>query len=167
MEMQYRPFGKTGLNVSALGFGTMRLPTADGKEMSKNLDEQESIRLIRHAIDCGVNYIDTAYPYHGGNSEWVVGKALGDGYREKVYLADKSPIWMLESAGDFDRILDEQLQKCNTDHFDFYLLHSISANTFESKIKGLHLIDKMKEAKAAGKISHIGFSFHDQLPVFE
>lgn len=165
--MQYRAFGNTGLSVSALGFGTMRLPTVDDKAMGANLDETESIRLIRHAIDKGVNYIDTAYRYHDGNSELLVAKALADGYREKVYLANKSPIWLLETPEDFDRILDEQLEKCATDHFDFYLLHAINANTFAEKVKGLRLVDRMQKAKDAGKISHIGFSFHDQLPVFQ
>lgn len=89
--MQYRAFGNTGLSVSALGFGTMRLPTVDDKAMGANLDETESIRLIRHAIDKGVNYIDTAYRYHDGNSELLVAKALADGYREKVYLAKRVP----------------------------------------------------------------------------
>lgn len=165
--MQYRTLGKTGLSVSVLGFGTMRLPTLDGQEMGSALHEEESIRLLRRAIDCGVNYIDTAYPYHGGNAEILVGKALADGYRERVYLADKCPIWLLEKPEDFERILDEQLHKCRTDHFDLYLLHSISANTFESKVKDMGLIERMQRAQKAGKISHIGFSFHDQLPVFQ
>ena len=91
--MKYREFGKTGLKVSALGFGTMRLPLL---EDGVTVDEKEAVRIIRHAIDSGVNYVDTAYPYHQGTSEIVVGKALGDGYRDKVFLADKSPIWKLE-----------------------------------------------------------------------
>ena len=164
--MQYRTFGSTGLSVSALGFGTMRLPTMDEKAMGANLNEEESIRLIRHAIDEGVNYIDTADRYHEGNSECLVAKALADGYREKVYLADKSPVWLLETPEDFDRILDEQLKKCAADHFDFYLLHALNANTFADKVKGLHLVERMQQAKADGKIGHIGFSFHDRLPVF-
>lgn len=164
--MKQRVFGKTGCSVSALGFGTMRMPTVDGKEMGPNLDEAACVSLIRGAVDQGINYIDTAYMYHSGNAESIVAKALADGYREKVYLADKCPIWLLETAEDFDRILNEQLDKCATDHFDFYLLHSISANTFETKVKGLHLVEKMQQAKADGRIRHIGFSFHDQFPVF-
>ena len=165
--MKYRTFGKTGCSVSVLGFGTMRMPTADGQEMSSAPDEAACVRLIRGAIDRGVNYIDTAYLYHGGNAEHIVAKALADGYRDKVHLADKSPIWLLDTAEDFDRILDEQLAKCATDHFDFYLLHSVSANTFESKIKGLGLLERMRAARDDGRIRHIGFSFHDRFSVFQ
>ena len=161
--MKYREFGKTGLKVSALGFGTMRLPLL---EDGVTVDEKEAVRIIRHAIDSGVNYVDTAYPYHQGTSEIVVGKALGDGYRDKVFLADKSPIWKLEKESDFDSILEEQLQKLQTDHIDFYLLHALNKERFE-KIKNLHLIDHMLEARKAGKIRYLGFSFHDDLEVFK
>ena len=161
--MKYREFGKTGLKVSALGFGTMRLPLL---EDGVTVDEKEAVRIIRHAIDSGVNYVDTAYPYHQGTSEIVVGKALRDGYRDKVYLADKSPIWKLEKESDFDSILEEQLQKLQTDHIDFYLLHALNKERFE-KIKNFHLIDHMLEARKAGKIRYLGFSFHDDYEVFE
>ena len=156
-------FGKTGLKVSALGFGTMRLPLL---EDGVTVDEKEAVRIIRHAIDSGVNYVDTAYPYHQGTSEIVVGKALGDGYRDKVFLADKSPIWKLEKESEFDSILEEQLQKLQTDHIDFYLLHALNKERFE-KIKNFHLIDHMLEARKAGKIRYLGFSFHDDLEVFK
>ena len=165
--MKYRTFGKRAAACPVLGFGTMRMPTADGQEMSSAPDEEACVRLIRGAIDRGVNYIDTAYLYHGGNAEHIVAKALADGYRDKVYLADKGPIWLLDTAEDFDRILDEQLAKCATDHFDFYLLHSVSANTFESKIKGLGLLERMRAARDDGRIRHIGFSFHDRFSVFQ
>lgn len=161
--MKYREFGKTGLKVSALGFGTMRLPLL---EDGVTVDEKEAVRIIRHAIDSGVNYVDTAYPYHQGTSEIVVGKALRDGYRDKVFLADKSPIWKLEKESDFDSILEEQLQKLQTDHIDFYLLHALNKERFE-KIKNFHLIDHMLEARKAGKIRYLGFSFHDDYEVFE
>ena len=155
--MKYRKFGSTGVEVSALGFGCMRLP----------INEEQAIAMIRHAIDSGVNYVDTAYPYHQGTSELVVGKALKDGYREKTYLADKLPVWLLEKEEDFDKYLDEQLEKLGTDHIDFYLLHALSRERFEEKVKKLNLTKKMEEAKAAGKIRYLGFSFHDSLDVFK
>ena len=161
--MKYRIMGKTGVQVSALGFGTMRLPLTDDGAV----DEEEAVRILRAGIDGGVNYVDTAYPYHGGFSETVVGKALQDGYREKVWLADKCPVWLLEKEGDFDKFLDEQLQKLQTDHIDFYLLHALNRKRFEEKVKKFSLIERMEEARKQGKIKFIGFSFHDTLDVFE
>ena len=161
--MQYRTFGRTGIEVSALGFGTMRLPLAQ----EEKVDEAEAIAILRHAIDSGVNYVDTAYPYHQGNSERVVGKALQDGYREKTYLADKCPVWLVEKEEDFERILDEQLEKLQTDHIDFYLLHALNRERLEEKVKKFHLVDHMKKAREAGKIRFLGFSFHDSLDVFK
>ncbi len=161
--MQYRKFGNTGLEISALGFGCMRLPLRE----DGSVDEEEAISIIRLAIDQGVNYIDTAYPYHDGTSEIVVGKALRDGYREKVYLATKSPMWKLEKEEDFDEVLDEQLRKLQTDHIDFYLLHALGRDRFENKVKAFRLVDHMKRARAEGKIRYLGFSFHDSLDVFK
>jgi hypothetical protein len=105
--MQYRPFGGTGFIVSALGFGAMRLPLRSAD--AADINESEAVRMIRTAVDAGVNYIHTAYPYLGGRSEVVVGLALRDGYRERVKLATKLPSWLVKAAGDFDRILKEQL----------------------------------------------------------
>ncbi|MEY8394266.1 aldo/keto reductase [Lachnospiraceae bacterium 45-P1] len=161
--MQYRKFGNTGIEVSALGFGCMRLPLSE----DGTIHEEKAIAMIRRAIDKGVNYVDTAYPYHQGTSEYVVGKALKDGYREKVYLADKLPVWLLESEEDFDKYLDEQLKKLDTDHIDFYLLHALSRERFEEKVNKFNLTKKLEEARAAGKIRYIGFSFHDSLDVFK
>ena len=97
----------------------MRLPTSDGKPMSSSIDEAEACRMIRHAIDNGVNYIDTAYGYHGSQSELAVGKALLDGYRSKVKLATKLPVWKVKGTADFNRLLNEQLTKLQTDSIDF------------------------------------------------
>ncbi|MCL2329736.1 MAG: aldo/keto reductase [Phycisphaerae bacterium] len=164
--MQYRRFGKTGIKVSALGFGAMRLPIKSGKSNEKMVDEKLAIAMIRRAIDEGVNYVDTAYVYHEGHSERVTGLALLDGYRQKVQLATKSPLWLLEKRADFGRILDEQLKKLQTDTIDFYLLHAIQQDSWEVVLQ-YDLLTEMERAKKAGKIGHIGFSFHDKLPVFK
>lgn len=162
--MQYRDFGRTGEKVSALGFGTMRLPLKD-KDRPSSIDEEKAVKMIRHAIDMGVNYVDTAYFYHDGESERLVGKALKDGYREKTFLATKLPLSDVKCTEDFERLLDEQLEKLDTDHIDFYLLHAVNAERWEM-CKKFGFIEKMKKAKAEGKIRHMGFSFHDDLDVF-
>ncbi len=165
--MQYRNFGRLDWKVSALGFGCMRFPTTDGARLSPNIDEAEAIRMVRHAIDEGVNYVDTAYPYHGGQSEIVLGKALQDGYREKVKLATKLPIWEVQSSEDFDRLLNEQLRKLQTDHIDFYLLHSLNKSRWHDVVLKHDLLAKAKEALADGRIRHLGFSMHDDYACFE
>jgi hypothetical protein len=159
--MKYRKFGRLDYQVSALGFGCMRLPTRDNKPMSGEVDENESVRLIRSAIDRGVNYVDTAYPYHNGNSEIVTGKALGSGYRDKVKLATKSPLWFIKSDADFDTFLNEQLKKLQTDHIDFYLMHGVGKERWENTVLKFGLLEKAEKAIADGKVGHLGFSFHD------
>ena len=120
--MQYRTLGTDGTRVSALGFGAMRLPVTD---KAHEVDETAAIEMLRYAIDQGVNYIDTAYVYHDGKSEIVVGKALRDGYRSRVHVATKSPVWMVKEPADFDRFLNEQLARLQTEHIDYYLLHCL------------------------------------------
>lgn len=163
--MNYRTFGKTGEKVSALGFGAMRLPVVENNGKTR-IDEPEAIRIIRYAIDQGVNYIDTAYPYHNGESEALVGKALQDGYREKTFLATKSPVWQIQSAKDFDNILEEQLKKLQTDHIDFYLLHALDGQRFDNTVLKYDLLSKLQKAKESGKIRYMGFSFHDNNEAF-
>ena len=165
--MQYRSFGRLDWKASALGFGCMRLPTSDGERLSPNIVEDEAIRMIRRAIDSGVNYLDTAYPYHGGQSEVIVGNALQEGYREKVRLATKLPVWEVQSAADFDRILNEQLVKLQTDHIDFYLLHALSHNRWQDIVLKHDLLTRAEAALADGRIRHLGFSFHDEYEAFE
>lgn len=162
--MKYSDFGKTGCKVSRLGFGAMRLPLTDPED-SASINEDEAVKMLRFAIDSGVNYIDTAFFYHNGESEKIVGKALRDGYREKTYLATKLPMGEVKEPEDFDRILDTQLQKLDTDHIDFYLFHALNEAHWET-VKRFGLVDKMKKAKADGKIRHMGFSFHDNPEIF-
>ncbi len=162
--MQYRKFGKLDVQVSALGFGCMRLPVIDGK--SGSIDQAEATRMIRYAIDQGVNYIDTAYGYHEKTSEIAVGKALQDGYRQKVNLATKLPVWLVNESGDFDTLLNEQLGKLQTDHVDFYLMHALNRNSWK-KVVDLGLLRKAEAARADGRIRYIGFSFHDTLDTFK
>lgn len=163
--MNYRPFGKTGVQVSALGFGCMRLPTVDQVPLSGAIDEKTAIQMIRRGIDRGINYVDTAYNYHKDNSEILVGKALRDGYREKVFLATKSPVYSFKAPEDFERVLDHQLEKLQTDHIDFYLLHNLTADYWQ-RAKEFDLLAKLDKARAAGKIRFMGFSFHDQVDLF-
>ncbi|EJO5347603.1 aldo/keto reductase [Clostridium botulinum] len=162
--MLYRRFGKTSEQVSILGFGCMRLPVIDNDPAK--IDEKEAIKQIRYAIDNGVNYIDTAYPYHEGNSEPLVGKALKDGYRERVKLATKLPSWLIKSREDMDKYLNQQLEKLQTNHIDFYLLHALNKADWENLNKH-NVFDFLDKAIEAGKIKYAGFSFHDELALFK
>ena len=161
--MQYRKMGNTGVSVSALGFGCMRFPLL---EDGKTIDQAQAIGMLRSAIDAGMNYVDTAYFYHDQQSEPLVGKALEDGYRDKVNLATKMPVFAVEKPEDFDTYLENQLQRLQTDHIDFYLLHALSRNTWRNKVLAFGLLDKMKKARDEGKIRFLGFSFHDSEDAF-
>jgi len=160
--MNYRRFGNVDFQVSALGFGCMRLPTR-GKD--EDIDEPLAVEMLRYAIDHGVNYLDTAYIYHGGNSESLVGKALASGYRDKVKVATKLPPWSVEKTEDFDRLLNEQSARLQTEHIDFYLLHNLN-RTLWPKLRDLGVVAWVEKVLADGRIGNIGFSFHDDLPVF-
>jgi uncharacterized protein len=164
--MQYRDFGKIGRKVSALGFGCMRLPTLDGNAQSEKIDEAATIRMIRHAVDAGVNYIDTAYPYHNGRSEVVTGMALRHGYRARVLLATKSPVWQIAKPSDFDTYLNEQLVRLETDHIDVYLFHALNTERWEKIVLAHDLLERAEAAIKDGRVGAIGFSFHDSGTVF-
>ncbi|MBW2467830.1 MAG: aldo/keto reductase [Deltaproteobacteria bacterium] len=162
--MKYRKFGNLDWAVSVLGFGAMRLPVI-GNDPA-HIDEPKAIEMIRYAIDQGVNYLDTAYTYHDKQSEIVVGKALLNGYREKVKLATKLPSWLVESRDDFDGFLNEQLKKLQTDHIDFYLLHALNT-AYWTKLGDWQVLRWAEDAIADGRIQHLGFSFHDEFEVFK
>lgn len=162
--MEYRDFGNTGFRPSALGFGCMRLPLLEGEE--NLIDEAEATRMIRYAIDQGVNYIDTAWPYHQGQSEPVVGRILKDGYRERVALATKMPSWLIEKEADFDSFFNSQLERLQTDHIDFYLLHTLNQEYWDKYLK-FKVFNWAEQQLADGRIRNLGFSFHDDFEVFE
>ena len=161
--MKYRKIGRIDGEFSALGFGTMRLPTL-GKD--SEIDEPLAIAMIRRAIDNGVNYVDTAWPYHGGQSERLVGKALKDGYRRKVSVATKLPVWDVNSLDDCDRIFNEQLARLETDHVEFYLLHCLYKGVWP-KMRDLGVVQWAERQQKAGRVGHIGFSFHDDFETFK
>ncbi|NHK32949.1 MAG: aldo/keto reductase [Asgard group archaeon] len=166
--MEKRKLGKTGIETSILGFGAMRLPTLElGKP---NIDHEKAIKAIRKGIDAGINYLDTAYNYHDYESEIVVGKALKDGYREKVTLVTKCPVWDDEKftkTEDFDKFLDDSLKKLDVEYLDIYLLHALNQKRWTEKIQPLKLIEQAKKAKEDGRIKFIGFSFHDKPEVLK
>ena len=162
--MKLRQFPGTNVKVSPLGMGCMRLPTLDAE--NNPIDRPEAIRMIRTAIDRGLNYVDTAYGYHGGDSEVLVGEALADGYREKVTLTSKLPLWKVEKYEDMEALLDEQLSRLKTDHLDFYLAHAVDGERFD-RLMPVGLLQFFDEMKKKGKILHVGFSFHDDFDVFK
>jgi uncharacterized protein len=167
--MQYRTFGKIDFTPSALGFGAMRLPVlanADGKPDFKQIDYPKATAMLRRAIDGGVNYVDTAWMYHEDTCEAWVAEALKDGYREKVKVATKMPVWHVQKPGDFDRILNTQLERLQTDSVEFYLLHSLDDAHWRCVVEQGQLAAAAK-ALADGRIGHLGFSFHGTYDLFE
>ena len=168
--MKYRTFGSLDYRPSALGFGAMRLPLlaagADGKVVASRIDEPLATRMLHYAIDHGVNYVDTAYVYHEGASEGWLGRALKGGYREKVKVATKLPQWKATTVADFDRLLDEQLERLDLPSIDFYLLHSLDSGNWP-KARDLGVLRWAETALSDGRIGHLGFSFHDEFALFE
>jgi predicted aldo/keto reductase-like oxidoreductase len=160
---QHRTFPKIpGLDVSILGFGAMRLPTTGAPP---RIDEEAAARVLHAALARGVNYVDTAWPYHGGESERFVGRALKGGWREKVRLATKCPVWEVERPADWERLLDAQLEKLDTDRIDFYLLHALDGERW-AQVQALGGLEALRRARDDGRIGHLGFSFHGPLDAF-
>lgn len=160
--MKYRTLADE--KVSVLGFGCMRFPiTSDN---AADIDEEKTTSMLHYAVENGVNYFDTAYVYHNRKSEDFIGKALKP-FRNEIHIATKCPTWEVKCEDDFDRILDDQLKKLDTDYIDFYLMHALDKDRFDNIVLKFNLIDKLNKAKAEGKIHHIGFSFHDDLDTFK
>ncbi len=162
--MKYRTIKTMGFESSLLGFGAMRLPVSG--DDSGSIDEKAAIEMIRYGIDNGINYIDTAYPYHKGNSEILVGKALKSGYRERVKLVTKLPVWLIKKKSDFDKYLDEQLKRLDTDIIDIYLFHSLNEKYWNTILEH-DLLSSMQNAVKDKRIKNIGFSFHSSVDVFK
>lgn len=153
--MNYRKNEKNGDELSILGFGCMRFPTK-----MNAIDEVRTEALIISAIEQGVNYFDTAYIYHFGKSESMLGKVLAKGYRDKVKIATKLPHFMVKTAADIDKIFNKQLQRLQTDRIDYYLIHMISDVGSWNRLKSLGIEKWIKDKKNSGQIINIGFSFH-------
>lgn len=156
--MEMRQYRDTDVKVSLLGMGCMRLPKVDPEK--EDIDYEKAQEIIDYAYANGVNYFDTAYGYHGGQSEVFVGHALKKYPRDSFFLASKMPIWCVKEKGDVERIFNEQLQRCQTDYFDFYLFHSQNAANFQ-KCQEFGVYEFLSQMKAEGKIRRLGFSFHD------
>ena len=160
--MEKRKLNKLGIETSLLGFGCMRFPTtAEGK-----IDREASEKMLDKAYELGVNYYDTAYPYHGGESEVFVGSVMKKYDRSSFYFATKLPLWSVEKLEDVDRIFNEQLSKLQTEYIDFYLMHSVNKGKWDKMVE-LGVVNRLEELKEEGKIRYLGFSFHDDYEVFE
>ena len=162
--MQYRTFGNLTWKPSAFGFGAMRLPVINGD--SARIDEPQATQMIRYAIDHGVNYVDTAYRYHQQTSEVFLGRALQNGYRQRIKLATKLPLNLVQTSQDFYRLLYEELERLQTDYIDFYLFHGLREKGWQ-KVLNLKLLDQAEDAIVKGLIHYLGFSFHDRFELFK
>ena len=160
--MEKRRFDKLGIETSLLGFGCMRFPLRE----DGSIDEELAEKMLDLAMASGVNYYDTAYPYHNGDSEPFLGKVLDKYDRASYYLATKLPVWKLETPEDTERIFNEQLARLHKGYVDFYLLHALNSERFD-KLLELGVIEACERLKAEGKIKYLGFSFHDNYEVFE
>jgi hypothetical protein len=162
--MVYKEF--QDLRLSALGFGGMRLPVVDGRDDA--VHEAAAFELVNRAMEQGVNYYDTAWGYHGGNSELVLGRALSSYPRERFYLADKFPGYDLSNMDKVEEIFNRQLEKCQVDFFDFYLFHNVCEMNIDAYLDPKYgIFDYLKKQKANGRIKHLGFSAHGNMDVLK
>lgn len=162
--MKYRKFLKGNIDISSLGFGTMRFPTIKNEG---DIDIQKTTEMLDYAIYNGLNYIDTAFTYHNGMSENFLGDYLEKRkVRDKIFLATKMPVWKIEKYSDLDYYFNIQLRRLRTSYIDFYLLHSLWQGSWE-KVKNLNMLDFLIKKKEEGKIRFFGFSFHDEFNVFK
>jgi len=163
--LHYRKMGNLPEKVSALGFGAMRFPVKD--EDYGKIDEEKTAEMLDYALEKGINYIDTAWSYHEGESENFLGEYLTErGKREDIYLATKLPTWLIEKEDELDYYLEQQLKKMQTDYFDFYLLHTLSSERWDKMVE-VKAVDWLLEKKQEGKINYLGFSFHDEYDLFQ
>jgi len=160
--MYKRKIEKLNCSPSMLGFGCMRFPTlADG-----HIDELKATEMLETAMANGVTYIDTAYPYHNGESEPFVGKVLKNHKRDSFMLATKLPVWLIKTKADVRRLFAEQLQRLQVESIDFYLLHALDGDRWDELVK-MGVPEEVAELQKEGLIRYMGFSFHDEYPVFE
>lgn len=163
--MKYRDM--CGEKVSVLGLGCMRLPTVK-KDGENIIDEQAFLEMVDYSVKNGINYFDTAFGYHNGTSEIELGKAVKElGIRDRIFIADKLPPWNINVDGDVEKVFQTQLNKVQTDYFDFFLLHNMTKEFWDGKIADLDVLNHVKEFKKQGRIRHLGFSFHDDLDTFK
>lgn len=160
--MEYRKMDKLGIQPSLLGYGCMRFPTKEDGTIDEVLTEE----LLDKAYASGVTYYDTAYPYHNGQSETVVGKIMKKYDRSTFYLATKLPVWFVKTADDVDKYLNEQLEKLQTDYIDFYLMHAMNGEKWHEMLN-VGCVDRLVQLQKQGKIKYLGFSFHDGYEAFE
>ncbi|MDE6419060.1 MAG: aldo/keto reductase, partial [Lachnospiraceae bacterium] len=160
--MEKRTWNNCGVETSLLGFGCMRFPTLENGQ----IDEKRTERMLDEAMAAGVNYYDTAYPYHGGESERVVGRLMKKYDRSSFYLATKLPVWLVKTKEDVTRYFEEQLSKLQTDYIDFYLLHALGKDRW-ADVKKIGILDVLEEYQRQGCIKQLGFSFHDDYACFE
>lgn len=160
--MKYRKMPGNQDKLSALGFGLMRLPV----DKDNKIDSEKALQMMHYAHQNGVNYFDTAWPYHGGESELLLGGFLGTIDRKSVFIATKLPTWLIKTPQDMQDYLQQQLDKLQTDYIDYYLLHSLNGKVWPN-LKKMGVIQFLEKAKEQGKLRHIGFSFHDKYPAFK